>query len=138
MVTNLAREEGMTKIAACLLTSALIVVAAAVPFAEEKPVPKAPFTLAYRARLANGGAVPPGRYSARLDGPGNILVFDAEGEDLLYTLKPFMVDRLSRPVADVRVVVEEGPGRPTYVRVYAGRRAAYFREFQDAPSGCCD
>jgi len=67
-----------------------------------------------------------------------VRLFDAEGEDLLYTLKPFMVDRLSRPVADVRVVVEEGPSRPTYVRVYAGRRAAYFREFQDAPSGCCD
>ena len=129
----------MTRIAPYLVTVALVVlVGAAAPSAEEKPIPTAPFTLTYRARLPDGEIVPPGRYSGRLDEQGNILVFDAEGEGLLYTLKPFMVDRLSRPVADLRVAVEEGPGRPTYIRVYAGRRAAYFREFVDAAGGCCD
>ncbi len=108
--------------------------------AEEGSISSAPFTLTYRALLADGRIIPPGNYSAALDEQANIIVFDAAGERHLYTLRPFMVDRLSRHVDGLRVVVEEGPGRPTYIRVYLGRRGAYFREFElaDSSCGCCD
>jgi len=118
----------------CLVAAAALIVPATA-FAEESK-PFAQFVLTYRVNLGDAGTMPPGRYSTHLDARGNILVFDAEGEKLLHTLKPFMVDQFSRSAPDLRAVVEEGPGRPTYIRVYEGRRAAYFREFDVMEPSC--
>lgn len=129
----------MTRVALNLLAAVLMLGVGAL-FAEEGSVTTAPFTLTYRVILQDGAAIGPGRYSAALDDRGSILVFDAAGEQLLRTLKPFMVQQLSRPVENLSVVVEEGPGRPTYIRVYHQRRASHFREFEitDLSGGCCE